>query len=221
MIKLPSLSKVLEFIFGPWMILPQSFIVAIIFGGFIYEWPESTMNYEKYIFFQGSIDMGGACIFAGVILVYIFFGFTASWYLTMKLNQITYQSYLHTVLHSLSVLKYHFVFFIIGSLVNIPDDAYAGSNDFRNMFLFVFFIYLLSILFICFLKKYKIKFSTKIILAPTLVIVWLFIGSDGNTERAGQFVSSDKNYVYKIRGKRHSIMVSWHKLCDSQLGEIE
>lgn len=203
------------------MILPQAFLVAFSFGGVIYEWPEYSRNYESFIFFQGNIDMGGACLFAGSIMLYLVFGFTASWYLTLKLNKITHQSFLQSIKNSIVVLKYHILAFAIGGTMNIPYDARAGSNDFRNMFLFVFVLYCLNILFICLLQKFKLKTKLQFFLSPLFIIIWLYLGSDGNTERAGQLVSDDKKYEYKVRGKRHSIMVSWHKLCDSLLGDVK
>lgn len=47
----------IKFFLGPWMIIPQALIVAPLFGLVLYEIPEVHRDYERYIFFQGSIDM--------------------------------------------------------------------------------------------------------------------------------------------------------------------
>ncbi len=203
----------------PRMILPLAFTIAFIFGGFIYEWPEFSGNYEQYIFFQGSIDMGGACLFAGILSVYLFFGFTAGWYLVLKLEEITEQSFIKIIVNGLMILKYHILAFVVGSTITRGYDALVTPNDFRNMFLFAGLLYSLSFLNICILHKLSINRMLKLILAPTFIFFWIVIGSDGNTARAGQLVSSEKNPTYIIRGKRHAFMMSWHTLCDSAFGD--
>jgi hypothetical protein len=179
------------------------------------------MEYERFLFFQGSIDMGGACLFAGWIMLYVVFGFTAGWYLVLKLSQIPYQSFSQSLIKYLWILTYHIAAFLCGGIMLFPGDGDTASNDFRNMFLFVCVLYGFSIAFICLLHKSQMKMRLKLFLSPLFISIWLFIGSDSNTKRAGQFVSPEKNHVYQIRGKRHQVMVAWHKFCDSLLGEVE
>lgn len=76
-------------------------------------------------------------------------------------------------------------------------------------------------MYICILNRRRIDRRWKCILAPLFIVLWLIIGSDGNTARAGQLVSSAKNPHYIVRGKRHAIMMSWHRICDSLFGNVE
>ncbi len=209
-----------KFIFGPWMIIPQAFIVASLFGFIIYDWPEHSGNYEEFIFFQGNIDMGGGCLFAGTLMLYLFFGFTAGWYLVLKLNEVSTDTFFQILKKSFFILKYHILAFVIGGTMDIAYDARVIPNDFRNMFCFAAMLYLLTIIAISFMKKLQFNYKIQLLLAPIFIIFWLYLGSDGNTSRAGQLVSAEKNPHYIIRSKKHSIMVSWHKLCDSLMGEI-
>jgi hypothetical protein len=148
--------RLITFLFGPWMILPLAFTIAFIFGGIIYEWPEFSRNYEQYIFFQGNIDMGGACLFAGVLLLYLFFGFTAGWYLVLKLEEVKAKSFSRIVANGLLILKYHILAFVVGSTINLGYDARVAPNDFRNMFLLAGLLYSLSFLNICILHKLSV-----------------------------------------------------------------
>lgn len=207
-----------KFLLGPWMVIPLSLIVAFLVGVVLYEIPEVHRDYERYIFLQGNIDMGGGCLFAGTIGLYIFFGFTAAWYLVLKLEESqTDISYLQTLTNAFLILWFHILVFIAGGTMHFSYDAIVTPNDFRNMFLLAGLLYMLSIIFICILHKLRINKSWKLILAPFFIVLWITIGSDGNTARAGQLVSSEQDPHYQIRGKRHAIMMSWHRVCDSIL----
>ena len=220
--KIKQIFHLVKFLIGPWMIIPLAFTIALIFGAGIYEWPESSGDYEKYLFFQGNIDMGGACLFAGTLMLYLFFGFTAAWYLVLKLDELEVNnSFSQTITKAFWYLKFHILAFIIGGTMNLGYDARVTPNDFRNMFLLAGLLYLLSIFYICILHKLKVSRNWKLILAPIFMILWFAIGSDGNTASAGQLVSSETNPHYIIRSKKHGIMMSWHKLCDSIFRDID
>jgi hypothetical protein len=206
---------------GPLMIIPQGLIIATAVGLGIYEPPEIHRHLERHIFLQGNTDWGGGCLFAGTIALYVVFGFTAAWYLTLKLNESKIRtSFLRTLGRAFWVLKFHILLFIVGGTANFEYDAGVTPNDFRNMFLFAGLIYFLSVLFICVLHQSLMGIKWKLALAPLFIILWLIIGSDGNTSRAGQLVQSGQDPQPIIRGKRHAIMISWHHLCDSTLGDI-
>lgn len=216
-----STRNITKFILGPWMLLPWTVIVIYLFLQ-IFQTPEMSHDYEKFIFFQGSIDWGDAAIFASTILLYIFFGVTAALYLTLKLEELSSKLSLSSLLvKSLKILKWHIICFVISGIIFMPLDSQSASNDFRNMFLFLCVIYTLNLLFIIFLKKY-VRWNNylKLAIAPFFIMLWIIIGSDGNTPRAGQFVSSNKGYIYQTRGMRHCIMMTWHRFCDSVLGDI-
>jgi len=206
---------------GPLMIIPQGLIVAIAVGGFIYNPPEIHGHLERHIFLQGSTDLGGGCLFAGTIALYVVFGFTSAWHLTITLSASdNATSFWRTILKAFWILKFHILAFIIGGAANIGYDARITPNDFQNMFLFAGVIYILSILFICALHLTRFRLRLKLASAPLFAVLWLLIGSDGNTQRAGQLVQAGQDPQAIVRGKRHAVMVSWHKLCDATFGDI-
>lgn len=205
---------------GPLMIIPQGLVVAIAVGLFIYEPPEIHRHLERHIFLQGNTDWGGGCLFAGTVALYVVFGFTSAWYLMFSLNGTDIHGFWRTVIRSLGLLKFHILAFMIGGTANFGYDTRVLPNDFRNVFLFAGMVYLFSILFIAALHATRLGPRIKLALAPLFTVLWLIIGSDGNTARAGQLVQSGQDPQPITRGSRHAIMLSWHNLCDSVLGDI-
>lgn len=217
----PTGKQSLKLLLGPWMLIPLAFLVAWLVGGVLYEPPEIHHHLERHLFLQGSTDWGGGCLFAGTVALYVVFGFTAAWYLVLKLEESQGgTSYLRTLGRALRILTFHIIGFIVGGMANWGYDARVTPNDFRNMFLFAELIYMLSILFICALHRASIGVRWKLALAPLVIVLWLIIGSDGNTSRAGQLIQSGQDPQPITRGKRHAIMLSWHGICDSMLGDI-
>lgn len=207
---------------GPLMIIPQGLVVAIAVGMFIYEPPEIHRHLERLIFFQGNTDWGGGCLFAGTVALYIAFGFTSAWYLALSLGaREALHGFWRTTFHAFWILKFHILMFVIGGTANFGYDARVTPNDFRNIFLFAGMIYLFSVLFIVALHMTRLSPRVKIALAPLFTVVWLIVGSDGNTQRAGQLVQSGQDPQAIVRSSRHRIMVSWHNICDRLLGDIK
>lgn len=200
---------------GPLMIIPQGLVVAIAIGLFIYEPPEIHRHLERHLFLQGNTDWGGGCLFAATVALYVVFGFTSAWYLTLSLGaREAATSFWRTTLRALWILKFHLLAFVIGGTANFGYDSRVTPNDFRNIFLFAGLIYLFSVLFIVAVYKTRLRPRTKIALAPLFTLVWLFVGYDGNTLRAGQLVQAGQDPQPIVRSSRHCIMVSWHNMCD-------
>jgi hypothetical protein len=88
------------------------------------------------------------------------------------------------------------------------------------MFLLAGLTYLLSVFVIVVVNRLRLPLSVRLALAPVFTIVWLIVGSDGNTARAGQLVQGGQDPQPITRGVRHSIMLSWHHACDSAFGDI-
>ncbi|MBI3985717.1 MAG: hypothetical protein HY343_02260 [Lentisphaerae bacterium] len=207
---------------GPLMIIPQGLIVAIAVGMFIYEPPEIHGHLERHIFLQGNTDWGGGCLFAGTIALYVVFGFTSAWYLMLTLSASEdVHGFGRTILKAFWILKFHILAFVVGGTANIGYDSRVTPNDFRNMFLFAGTMYSLSVILICALHMTRFSLRLKLALAPFFTILWLVVGSDGNTQRAGQLVQSGQDPQAIVRGKRHAIMMAWHRLCDETLGDIK
>ncbi len=209
------------FLLGPAMLLPMSFIVAGLIGGVLYTPPEMTGKLEHMLFFQGSTDLGGGCLFAGTMALYIYFGFTAALYLALRLSEAPQgPTFGADVRRALWLLKLHIAAFLIGGLGDIGYDSRVTPNDFRDMFLFVSALYSGSIFLIVGLNRTTKKLATRLVLAPTLIILWLIVGADGNTSRAGQLVQSGQDPQPIVRGIRHGLMLAWHHGCDRLLGDV-
>lgn len=213
--------QIAAFLTGPWMILPQAFVVAFLFGGILYVPPEIHRNLEKHIFFQGNTDWGGGCLFAGTIALYVAFGFTAAWHLVLKLHETQARTtFMRSLGRCLWILRFHISAFIIGGAANIGYDARVTPNDFRNIFLLALALYCLSILLVVILNFSRFSLSARLAIAPLFTALWLIVGSDGNTARAGQLVQSGQDPQPIIRGVRHGIMMRWHHFCDGLFGDV-
>ena len=206
---------------GPWMLIPQAFVVAGLIGGRLYEPPEIHGQLERHIFLQGNTDWGGGCLFAGTIALYVAFGFTAAWYLVLRMQEVeAAASFGRKLIKALWFVKFHILAFAVGGTANFGSDALVTPNDFRNMFLLGAVIYTLSILLIVGMHSAHLSLAPRLFLAPLFTVLWLIAGSDGNTARAGQLVQSGQDPQPITRGTRHAIMLSWHRLCDSVFGDI-
>lgn len=213
--------QIATLLLGPWMIVPQAFVVAGLVGGILYEPPEIHRHLERHIFLQGNTDWGGGCLFAGTVALYVAFGFTAAWYLTLKMQEsATQATFGRRLLKALWILKFHILAFAVGGTADFGYDARVTPNDFRNMFLLVTVIYACNVLLIVALHTTRFPLVPRLLLAPLFTILWLIVGSDGNTARAGQLVQSGQEPRPITRGTRHAIMLSWHRLCDSAFGGI-
>ena len=216
-----SAKQIVKFLVGPWMILPQAFVVAGLVGGLLYEPPEIHHDLRRHLFLQGSTDLGGGCLFAGTMALYVAFGFTSAWWLVLRLHKApTPDPFIRTLARSLWSLKFHIAAFVVGGTMNISYDRWVTPNDFRDMFVLMCLIYGMSIILIAALASAKLSMSMKLAMAPMFTVLWLTIGSDGNTARAGQLVQSGQDPQPVIRGGRHGVMMSWHRLCDSTLGDV-
>lgn len=215
-----SLSRALLAIIGPAGILPVGVAVAVTVGFFVYVPPEASLKPEAMLFLQGSTDMGGGCLFAGTMALYVVFGLFASVYLAVKLDEHPAAGFLRDFLRALWLLKWHVVAFVVGGLANVSYDGLVRENDFRNMFLLAAVLYFLSVALIVWLRQTSLKLSGRVLLAPLWVVAWLVVGADGTTPRAGQLVNSGQDPVIAARGVRHGLMLRWHRACDALLGDI-
>lgn len=213
--------RIAMFLLGPWMIVPQAVVVAGLVGGVLYEPPEIHVHLERHIFLQGNTDWGGGCLFAGTIALYVAFGFSAAWYLVLKMQESsTPASFGQNLLKAVWFLKFHILAFVVGGMANFGYDAWVSPNDFRNMFLLATLIYTFSILLVVGIHSIGTPLLLRMVVAPVFTVLWLIVGSDGNTARAGQLVQSGQDPQPITRGTRHAIMLSWHRMCDSVFGDI-
>ena len=205
---------------GPLLIIPLGLTVAIITGRFLYVPPETCGDPERLLFLQGSTDWGGGRLFAAIVALYIAFGFLASWHLALELRETGPLPFSKALLRSLWILKFHLLLFCVAGTVPWSFDSRVTPNDFRNIFLFAALVYALSILWIVALRNARLPLPVRLALAPLFVVLWLVLGSDGNTARAGQLVHAGQDPQPIVRGVRHGVMLAWHHLCDGILGDI-
>ncbi len=206
---------------GPLLIIPLGLLVAIVVGYVLYTPPELHGDPERHLFLQGSTDLGGGCLFAGIIALYVFFGFTASWHLALSLESLPPTvPYGRALLQALWTLKFHLLLFAVAGTACWPYDRLVTPNDFRNTFLLAALLYALSILWITALRNIRLPRPLRLALAPLFILLWLIAGSDGNTARAGQLVYVGQDPQPIVRGHRHALLLSWHRLCDTALGDI-
>ena len=206
---------------GPLAIIPLSLLVAIAIGLFVYVPPEVHGNLERHLFLQGNTDWGGGCTFAAFISLYVAFGFLSAWYLSLSLETLPASvSYGRALLKSIWILKFHALLFFAAGIAPWSYDARVTPNDFRNLFLFAALVYACSIAWVAALRNLRLPRAARLALAPLFTVLWLVLGSDGNTARAGQLVHAGQDPQPIVRGVRHGIMLSWHRLCDSALGDV-
>jgi len=155
------------------MIVPQAFVVAGLVGGILYEPPEIHRHLERHIFLQGNTDLGGGCLFAGTLALYVAFGFTTAWYLTLKMQEsATPASFGGRLLQAIWFLKFRIVAFAVGGTAHFGYDARVTPNDFRNMFLLTAVIYACSVLVIAALHSTSLSPVPRLLLAPLFTILW-------------------------------------------------
>jgi hypothetical protein len=121
-------------------------------------------------------------------------------------------------LKALWFLKFHIIAFVTGGIAHLGYDSRVTPNDFRNMFILAGGVYILSITLIVWMNSARIPVVIRLALAPLFTMLWLFMGANGNTARAGQLVQSGQDPEWNPRGPRHRIMLGWHQACDSIFG---
>jgi len=206
---------------GPLPLVPLGLLVAILVGRFLYVPPEIHGDLDRHLFLQGSTDWGGGALFAAWTALYVVFGFTASWHLALALRDLPPSaSYGRVLLKSIWILKFHLLLFVVAGTAVWSYDARITPNDFRNMFLFAALLYALSIPWIAALRRIRMPPAVRLALAPLFIFLWLVVGADGNTARAGQLVYAGQDPQPIVRGVRHGWMLAWHRLCDHVLGDI-
>src|SRR5204863_4672074 len=116
-------------------------------------------------------------------------------------------------------LSLHWTCFLFGGL-GWSYDRWVKPNDLRNMFLLAVLVFAASSLWVTWLSRRAIPRRARLLAAPLMIILWLIVGSDGTTTKAGQVLNSGVNPQETPRGLRHGVMLGWHRLCDGVLGDL-
>lgn len=204
----------------PAAIVPIAVITSLWFGR--YSPQQITELQEVPLFLQGSRDMGGSDLFAATMALYVVFGVLGAFYLTFALSDLpTLHPWPLELPRALWILKWHVAAFVFGGTSNWEYDSRIGPNDFRNMFLFVSLLYAGSILLVVAVSRTNLSLPARLTLAPGVICLWLVVGSDGNTAKAGQVVMAGQDPRPVARSIRHGLMLRWHEVCDSLLGDLK
>lgn len=206
---------------GPYAMIPLGVLVAFVIGFFIYRPPELHGHLERHLFLQGNTDLGGGTTFAAVVALYAVFGFTSAWHLVFEFaRRPPIPSFVRALLTAIWTLKFHLLLFVVAGSAPWGYDARVTPNDFRNLFLLAALVYAAGIVWIVALRNLRMPLAVRLTLAPLFTALWIVAGSDGNTARAGQLVQAGQDPQPIVRGIRHGLMLRWHHLCDSTLGDI-
>src|SRR5215212_8162648 len=107
---------------GPPGIIPISVLVAFVVGGLVYTPPEASLKPEAMLFLQGSTDLGGGCLFAATMALYVVFGVLGAIHLTLKLDERPVRGFGSDFIRALGLLKWHGLAFVAGGTENLSYD---------------------------------------------------------------------------------------------------
>jgi hypothetical protein len=215
---LPRWSRPLYVVSHPALLLPIALAGIFVFGSYS---PAAITQAKLPLFLQGSTDYGDSNIFAVTIALYVIFGVLGAWHLALRLSaSARTASALQGYLAALWILKVHVALFVVFGVLTWREDRRITPNDFRNMFLLAALLYAASVWLVVWLSRRSTRLPLKLLVAPAFIYLWLVVGSDGNTAKAGQERYSGEDPQWRPRGVRHAIMLQWHRACDRLLGDI-
>jgi hypothetical protein len=82
------------------------------------------------------------------------------------------------------------------------------------------FLYVASFFVVTWLSPRRLPLAAKVLISPVMLYIWLVIGSDGNTPKAGQMLFAYEKPTRTARGIRHGIMLKWYRVCDIVLRDL-
>jgi len=205
---------------GPWALLPVGLVLALLFGR--YDGADIGHLQSIPLFLQGSTNHGGSLLFALSTAAYWTFGVLAALHLTLRLaERPPAPSFGRDLARALSILKFHLVpFLLAGPALSYVYDGRVAPNDFRNVYLLALVLYLLTIVGVVALYRGGAGLGLRLGVAPLLLLVWLIVGIDGNTAKAGQVLNAGVDPAWAPRSPLHGAMLSWHRACDGILGDV-
>ena len=170
-------------------------------------------------FLRGSDDYGCSNMFAGAMVLCVLFGFLASWHLTIRLSESEEppKSAFRDFLRTLWVLKFHLLAFPLGAWSFADGCDAMWGNDFRNSFVLVGVVYVLTMAATLMLYRWRFSETSRALLGPAAVALWLVVGSDGMTPKTWHHWSGEQMTV-STTSRRQSLMKRWYELCERTLG---
>ena len=203
---------------GPVCIVPIAIAVALTTDVLI----ESNFNMilppGRFSFLRGSDDYGCSNLFAGAMALCVTFGFLATWYLTLRLSESEPSTNtFRDVGRSLWILKFHMAAFVVGGYMFAGGCDETWGNDFRNTLVLAGLVYVLTGAMAVFIYRLRWLERTRLVLAPTMILLWVVMGSDGMTPKTAQNRSGDQISA-RAHSRRHEVMLAWYELCERTLG---
>jgi hypothetical protein len=221
-VDLPTWAKPIYIAGHPGMLLPSALAAIWLFGGYR---PAEITQARVPLFLQGSTDWGGSNIFAVTVVLYVWFGLTGAAWLALVSHMRPARSSFASVLRAnIWSMRFHAsLFLLFGILTWSPWSSVQDRDpdpDFRNIFVLVVILYAASFLLVTWLSRQTLSLAGKVIASPLMLYLWLVIGADGNTPKAGQMLFGYEKPLRTPRGVRHGIMLKWYQLCDVALRDL-
>lgn len=215
--RLSPIGRFMLVLTAPWTVLPWGAVLFVFSVRFLLP-AETTRRPEEWLFFQGGTDYGGGTGFSLTALCLLFFGFLAAFHLSLRLRAMDGPLDLRLRLwRTLRVLA-PFIGWFLASLLLwgynfCPPHDCSCEYDAAVLVLSACAVYAASILYIVVLDGTRLPGWGKTLLAPLFPVLWLVMGADGQTPRAGQMLASDEEPLPAVRGFRHGTMLAWRRLC--------
>lgn len=213
---LPAWARPIYVLGHPGMLLPSALIAIWLFGN--YSPPEITQA-RVPLFLQGSTDWGGSNIFAVTVVLYVWFGILgAAWLTIVSHGRTVDSSFAKAFFSNVRHMRFHIgLFLFFGIATWNPWSPLANRDpdpDYRNVFVLVLFLYAASFVVVTWLSRRRLGLAAKVLVSPVMLYLWLVIGSDGNTPKAGQMLFAGEKPNRTARGIRHGAMLKWYQACD-------
>ncbi len=235
---------------APWTLIPWAFASFLLVNwidgrlcGTVLPPAEVTHRPESFLFLQGGCDWGGAIEFVLLAIFLVFFGLLAACHLSLRLRALREPLPFWPRLRlAFRILRPFFVLFLVVLLlfftehmphillvregcapVRVALFKFHGITelDVPVLLMTAVAVYLASFFFIAWMDGTRLPGWAKTLLAPLFLALWLALGSDGQTPRAGQMLQDWEAPFPATRGFRHGTMLAWRRLCLLPLGVRE
>lgn len=222
--RLSRAARVAIVLTAPWVLIPWGVVFFLLVNRFdrlvgsAFPPTEVSHRPEALLFLQGGTDWGGAEEFALSAIALPLFGLLAALHLSLRMRTLpAAMSFRHRLGISWRIVSTYWGFFMIAALI-VWIPPYYGATcsceyDVRVLFLMAATVFLATHFLVVWLAGIRLPDWLKTLLAPSFLALWLVLGSDGQTPRAGQMLVSDEEPLPATRGLRHGAMLAWRRLC--------
>ncbi len=225
--RLTKFQRFLAGLTGPKLFWPVTLLAGLA-SGVLGLWIPAELHEdaETALFFQGGADWGGGMAYGCLAAMFAFWGVWLAWNLSLRMHAVERREVgfgrrvwrallllLPTlgvavgVAAALCVLSKEWLMGLVAGSApvstcrDIPVLAATGAA-----------VAVASILWVAWLDGRKWPVWLKCFLAPAATALWLALGWDGQTPRAGQRLECDWEPRPAVRGLRHRAMLAWYQL---------